>query len=520
MGHFDTKWLLEYFKVKMMTSRRGTSFPLEFQEITRLVSDSRKVQKNTLFIALKGEHCDGRDFIPQAIQAGAVAILRSTDDPSEDRNLIFLWEDDKKVPQISVYNLAEKLSEFADAFYGHPSQKMKVVGVTGTNGKTTVTQLIAQWMAFLDKKVAVLGTIGNGEFGKLSPSANTTPPADITQSYLHDFLSRKIGYTVMEVSSHGLALDRVKGISFAATVFTNLSRDHLDFHETMAEYEQAKWSLFSPVESELAVKSSGKKIINYDDKIGKKWISKLDDVIVVSCSPNNINVIKKLNKPYIVVSDIIYHDSAITIRFESSFGSGEMESRLFGSFNISNLLLAFATMLALDFPFYVLMNTAQHLRPTIGRMEVFGAKEMPTVIVDYAHTPDALDKSLKEAKAHCRGKLWVIFGCGGDRDRGKRPLMGRVAQLHADNIILTNDNPRTEDPNIIINDIMDGFDDLSSISIIPDRKKAIELAINKADKQDIILVAGKGHEDYQIIGEKKRRYSDRKVVSTLLRIKL
>lgn len=520
MATYNTKQLIEYFSAQMPVSERGKVLPFEYEDINQLVLDSRQVKKKTLFVALKGANYDGREFIPKAIESGAVAILAETDDMGKNGIITCLFANNKKIPQITVYKLAEKLSEFAGEFYGEPSKEMLVVGVTGTNGKTTVTQLIAQWADLINEKSAVLGTIGNGELGKLTPAINTTPSAVDTQGYLANFLSKKVKLVAMEVSSHGLALGRVKGVDFAATVFTNLSRDHLDFHRTMTKYEQAKWSLFSPLANKLAVKSSGKKIINYDDKVGKRWIDKSDDAIIVSTLPKNLKTIRQLGKPYVGVHKIVYHNKGTSIYFDSSFGRGELESRLFGEFNVSNLLLAFCTLLALGFPFYVLVNTAYHLQPVIGRMEIFKEKNKPTVIVDYAHTPDALDKALSAAKEHCTGALWVIFGCGGDRDKGKRPLMAKVAHSYSSHIIITNDNPRTEDAKMIINDIMAGFSETKSIKVIQDRKKAIQWAVNHGDENDIILVAGKGHEEYQIIGQKKYRYSDRKVVSQLLGITL
>lgn len=520
MANYNVKQLLEYFQAQIRDLNNDDFSYFENEHIAQLRLDSRAVRKKDLFIALKGVNYDGRDFIPQAIAAGAVAVLAETDDIAENGVIHYHFLNKKKILQINVYQLNDKLSAFASLFYDYPSEKMAVVGVTGTNGKTTVTQLIAQWAKIVGEKSAVLGTIGNGVLGELEPAVNTTSSSVDIQHYLADFLSKKVNLAVMEVSSHGLALGRVKDVAFSACVFTNLSRDHLDFHRTMTKYEQAKWSLFSSLPSELAVKQSGKKIINYDDSVGKKWIAKLDDVIVVSTNPKRLKTVSLLGKPYIAIKDVVYHEQGATIGFDSSFGSGELESRLYGSFNVSNLFLAFATLLSLDFPFYVLINTAHHLQPVVGRMEVFSVKNSPTVIVDYAHTPDALDKALSAVKDHCAGKLWVIFGCGGDRDRGKRPLMAKVASIYTNNIIITNDNPRTEDQDVIINDIREGFSNARTIKVIKNRKKAIQWAINHADENDIILVAGKGHEDYQIIGEKKHLYSDRVTVSDLLGITL
>jgi len=516
MAHYDLKTLVNYFGVSLNNVCSLASLPFENQIIEQLRLDSRQVKPNDLFIALKGQSHDGREFIPQAVMSGAIAILAETDNSVEDKTLSYFTFDGKKIPQINIYQLANRISAFANEFYDHPSSKMKVIGVTGTNGKTTVTQLIAQWASLIGQKSAVLGTVGNGVYGKLTPSANTTSSSIEIQSYLAAFLAEDVKIVAMEVSSHGLALGRVQDVSYAASLFTNLSRDHLDFHHTIKNYKNAKWSLFSPLTKELAVKHSGKRVINYDDKVGRAWINKLEDAVVVSTQPEYLTKIRALGKAYIGISSIEYHDKGVSLYFDSSFGNGVLESRLFGSFNVSNLLLALGALLALGFPFFALINTVPHLSPVCGRMEIFAVKNKPTVIVDYAHTPDALDKALFAAKEHCHGKLWVIFGCGGDRDRGKRPLMANVAQSYTDNIIVTNDNPRTEDPDTIIHDIMAGFTEPNQINIVKDRMTAIQWAIDHSNENDIILVAGKGHEDYQIIGQTKHHYSDRETVSDLL----
>ncbi|WP_392563098.1 UDP-N-acetylmuramoyl-L-alanyl-D-glutamate--2,6-diaminopimelate ligase [Orbus sturtevantii] len=486
------------------------------EKIQKLQLDSRQVAQNDLFIALKGRDLDGRDFIEAAIKAGAIAIVADTEF-SNDKTLTCHMVDGNKILQINIYQLANKISAFANLFYDNPSEKMDVIGVTGTNGKTTVTQLIAQWAMLIGKKSAVLGTLGNGLCGHLVPSTNTTPSSVDIQSYLADFLAKDVTIVAMEVSSHGLALGRVSDVTFSASLFTNLSRDHLDFHNTMDDYNKAKWSLFSPSDDERAVKSSGKRIINFDDEVGCSWIKQLDEVMVVSSSPKNLSNVMGLGKSYLAVSSVNYHDQGATIIFESSFGNGVLHSRLFGDFNVSNLLLAFAALLSLNYPLAALVDTAALLLPVDGRMEIFSAPEKPTVIIDYAHTPDALDKALCAAKSHCNGALWVIFGCGGDRDKGKRPLMAKVAQLHARHIIVTNDNPRTENEDAIINDILVGFAQIDDVKVIKDRASAILWAINHASSEkDVILVAGKGHEDYQIIGNIKHDYSDRKTVSHFL----
>ena len=486
--------------------------------LNNLKIDSRNVNKDDVFIAIKGFTVDGRDFIPQAISAGAVVVLTETNRKLNDLKISYIKQDNKPVvPQISVYRLAQKVSTIANDYYHSPSNHLSLIGVTGTNGKTTITQLIAQCTALLNEKVAIMGTIGNGIYDKLEPSTNTTLSAVDIQSLLADFVKKDVTVATMEISSHGLSMNRVKGLHFSATVFSNLSRDHLDYHKTMNKYAKAKWSLFSPDEKERQVISSGKPIINYDDPYGKRWIEKLSQVTAVSCQPKSLRRLKTLNMEYVGVSMIEYHDKGAKIHMESSWGNAVINSRLLGEFNVSNLLLAVATLLTLNYPFYAVVNMASFLKPICGRMEVIHVNNSPTVIVDYAHTPDALQKALQASRIHCKGNLWVIFGCGGDRDTGKRPLMAQVAEQFADKIVLTNDNPRTEDEMKIIHDIEQGFQAVKKdVQVITDRVQAIKQTLAQADVNDVVLISGKGHEDYQIIGKTKLHFSDQQTVKQLL----
>ena len=495
----------------------GSDLELDDFSLNYLIIDSRKVNKDDVFIAIKGYTVNGRDFIPQAISSGAAVVLIETNRKSNDLKIDYLKQKNKKaIPQISIFQLSQKLSKIANDFYCSPSKNLSVIGVTGTNGKTTVTQLIAQCVTLLNKKAALLGTIGNGIYNQLEPSLNTTLSAIEVQSALAEFITQQVQVVTMEISSHGLAMNRVKALNCAATVFTNLSRDHLDYHKTMNKYAKAKWSLFSGDEHEKQVTSSGKSIINYDDEYGRRWIDKLSSVTVVSCQPKSLRRLKTLDKPYVGVSMIEYHDKGAKIHMESSWGKAIIHSRLLGEFNVSNVLLAIATLLTLDYPFFAVVNMASYLKPICGRMEVIHVKNSPTVIIDYAHTPDALQKALQASRIHCKGQLWVIFGCGGDRDTGKRPLMAEVAEQFADKIVLTNDNPRTEDEAKIIHDIEQGLSNIKNTQVITDRVTAIRETLAQAKADDVILIAGKGHEDYQIIGKTKHHYSDQETVKQIL----
>jgi UDP-N-acetylmuramoyl-L-alanyl-D-glutamate--2,6-diaminopimelate ligase len=310
----------------------------------------------------------------------------------------------------------------------------------------------------------------------------------------------------MEVSSHGLVQHRVAALKFAASVFTNLSRDHLDYHGDMEHYEAAKWLLYS-------THHHGQAIINADDEVGRRWLAKLPDAVAVSME-DHIN--PNCHGRWLKAVEVNYHDSGATIRFASSWGEGEIESRLMGAFNVSNLLLALATLLALGYPMADLLKTSERLQPVCGRMEVFSAPGKPTVVVDYAHTPDALEKALEAARLHCTGKLWCVFGCGGDRDKGKRPLMGAIAEQFADIPVVTDDNPRTEEPRAIINDILAGMLDAGRARVVEGRAEAVTNTIMQARENDVVLLAGKGHEDYQIVGNRRLDYSDRVTAARLL----
>ena len=495
----------------------GNKLVVDDFPLNRLIIDSRKVKKDDVFIAIKGYTVNGRDFIPQAIASGATLVLTETNRKANDLKINYLKQKDKKViPQINVFQFSQKLSKIAADFYHSPSKHLSVIGVTGTNGKTTVTQLIAQCTILLNKKAALLGTIGNGIYNHLEPSVNTTLSSVELQSYLADFVAKRVQVVAMEISSHGLSMNRVKELHCAATVFTNLSRDHLDYHKTMNRYAKAKWSLFCCDEKEKQVASSGKSIVNYDDAYGRRWINKLSNVTTVSCQPKSLRRLKTLDKPYVGVSMIEYHDKGAQIHMESSWGNAIIHSRLLGEFNVSNVLLAIATLLTLDYPFFAVVNMASYLKPICGRMEVIHIKNSPTVIIDYAHTPDALQKALQASRIHCKGNLWVIFGCGGDRDTGKRPLMAEVAEQFADKIVLTNDNPRTEDEMKIIHDIEKGLTDFKNTQVITDRVEAITKTLTQAKPNDVILIAGKGHEDYQIVGKTKHHYSDQETVKQIL----
>ncbi|WP_443090773.1 UDP-N-acetylmuramoyl-L-alanyl-D-glutamate--2,6-diaminopimelate ligase [Basfia succiniciproducens] len=487
--------------MRKLTALFGRDDRFDAIKLNRMTLDSRSVRTGCLFVAIKGHSVDGRQFIPQAISAGASAVLKECDNADDHLQV----SEQNQIPVISYYRLSEHLSDIADKFYKAPSQHLTLVGVTGTNGKTTVSQLLAQWAQLLGRKPAVMGTIGNGLFGALKPTANTTGSAIEVQSSLADFVQQGADFAAIEVSSHGLVQHRIEALHFAAGIFTNLSRDHLDYHHSMENYASAKKRLFSEL-------SCQQKIINADDEIGAQWLRELPDAVAVSCNP----AYQPTQENWLKVTAVSFNSQGATITFNSSWGGAILTSRLIGAFNVSNLMLVLATLLSLGYSLDELLKTVSQLTGVCGRMEMLHAAHKPTVIVDYAHTPDALEKALQAARAHCTGRLWCVFGCGGDRDKGKRPLMAQVAERFADYVIVTDDNPRTEDRHQIVQDIAAGFKRPESVNIVYDREQAIRTAVQSAVENDVILIAGKGHEDYQIIGHTKHHFSDQEAVKKYL----
>ncbi|MFY1026320.1 UDP-N-acetylmuramoyl-L-alanyl-D-glutamate--2,6-diaminopimelate ligase [Actinobacillus seminis] len=479
----------------------GANLQLPDIELTGMTLDSRSVKTGCLFVAVKGHQTDGRQYIAQAIKQGASAVIFDADFAQQHLQIYV----EQGVPCIAYFQLSSSLSALADKFYHAPSKRLTLVGVTGTNGKTTVAQLLAQWTQILGRTGAVMGTIGNGLFGKTTEAANTTGSAIEIQSSLDQFICQGADFAAIEVSSHGLVQHRVEALSFAAAIFTNLSRDHLDYHHTMDEYANAKKRLFT----ELYTKQQ---IINADDDVGVQWLAQLPNAIAVSCHPDY----QPTQKTWLKLTALSFTSKGASIEFTSSWGNGKLESRLIGAFNVSNLLVVTATLLALGYSVEQLTSTVSQLNGVCGRMEMITVAHKPTVIVDYAHTPDALEKALAAARLHCHGKLWCIFGCGGDRDNGKRPLMAQIAEKLADQVIATDDNPRTEDPAKIMADIRAGFTNLDRVQIIHQRAEAIKTAIQSAVENDVILIAGKGHEDYQIIGTEKHHFSDQETAKSYL----
>ena len=466
-----------------------SSFNLKFSAIT---ADSRKVQAGALFLAYPGVHSDGRNYIAQAIQAGAAAVAWDSRD--------FAWNPAWQVANVGVAGLKDQVSEIAAEYYGQPSQKLRMVGVTGTNGKTSVSQWIAQALSVVGQKTAVIGTIGNGFVGAQSEANNTTPDAILLQGMLADFATQGAKAVAMEVSSHGLHQGRVNSVKFDVAVLTNLSRDHLDYHETMEEYAAAKELLFT-------WPGLGISVINADDAFGQRIVKKLK-------AQGKSLLTYGVNQGDVHAVNMQLHEHGLTMQVTTPQGDAVVHAPVLGRFNAYNVLAVLTTLLALEVNLADAVAVIAKIKPVPGRMQQFGGDGKPLVVVDYAHTPDALEKVLATLREQVQGKLICVFGCGGDRDAGKRPLMGAVAATLADSVIVTSDNPRSEDPLQIIQQVVAGVD--KACMVEPDRAVAIKQAVQSARSGDIVLVAGKGHEDYQEIAGVKTPFSDAAVALAAL----
>ncbi len=460
--------------------------------ITRMTADSRKVTPGVAFAAYPGERADGRGYIPQAIDRGSSAVLWEREH--------FQWHADWRVANLGVMGLRDQVSELAGAVYGNPSQQLWMLGVTGTNGKTSVSHWLAQCLNAGERRAAVLGTLGNGFLDHLETAFNTTPDAIDLQAHIADFLEQGATDVAMEVSSHGLAQGRVKGVQFDVAIFTNLSRDHLDYHGDMTNYREAKAKLFFMPGLRHAV-------INLDDAFGTTLALRLRSagVPVIGYTFANSN---EFDFPVLHGGDIELSASGVRFSVTGPWGNGTVAAAVFGRFNAYNLLAVLGGLIASDMTLPVAVEHIRQITPVAGRMQQIGGHGQPLVLVDYAHTPDALEKTLLTARELTAedGKLICVFGCGGNRDSGKRPLMGEVAQRLADQVVLTSDNPRDEDPQQILAEISAGMS--RDCLILPDREQAIRRAVLGANASDVILIAGKGHETYQEVRGVRTPFSD------------
>ncbi len=474
--------------------------PADDCEVTGLALDSRALRPGDVFLACAGTRVSGSAFIADAVAAGAVAVLQDANDPAAAG---------VTVPRIPVESLRERIGPIAARFHGEPSREMTVVGVTGTNGKTSCAYYLAQALAAGGDRCGLIGTLGYGEPGALRPGLHTTPDPLTLQAELARLRDAGVGHAAIEVSSHALEQHRVAGTCFAGAIFTNLSHDHLDYHADLRTYGLAKQKLFRMPGLRFAA-------INRDDAFGRELIAGLmPDIRCVAYGLGD-GAAGLGAHFHIDAHGVVLGDSGLSFSISSSWGEGRLEAPLLGRFNARNLLAVLAALLMLDIPFDEALARLSAVRPVSGRMERFGGGSRPLVIVDYAHTPDALAEALAALRPHCKGRLWCVFGCGGSRDQAKRPLMGETAARLADRVVLTSDNPRDEDPEAIIAAIRAGIVRTDGIAIIADRARAIRETIAAAVAGDVVLVAGKGHEDYQILGDRRLAFSDQAEVKAAL----
>lgn len=477
----------------------GFAEPPRDLEVAGLAFDSRQVVPGVAFLACQGRSSHGLAHVEAAVRNGAAAVL---------------WEpvpgiDAPQLPAqvvgVAVPGLRRVAGELADRFFLRPSAELRVAGITGTNGKTTTAYLLAQAADLVGRRGMYLGTIGFGRPGALRDAGLTTP--DVVSVHRRLAEARDAGARTMslEVSSHALDQQRVAAVRLDTAVFTNLTRDHLDYHGTLEAYGEAKARLFATPGLQRAV-------VNVRDAFGARLVAGLDPSLerVVFSTSNEIWI--EPGAGWIRLPEMRATTAGLTLHVESSWGAGTLRSRLVGEFNAENLLAVLGVLLGWGVPLQQALIALASCAAPPGRMESFGGGAQPLALVDYAHSPDALAKVLDAARTHARGRVFCVFGCGGDRDAGKRPLMGAVAETHADVLVVTDDNPRTEDPRSIIQQVLAGMREPQAARVIDDRAEAIHFALSEAEAGDVVVVAGKGHEDCQVVGTETRPFSDRAVV--------
>ena len=460
--------------------------------VTGLSLDSRSIEHGDLFVGVPGLEADGRSYVSRAVAGGAGAVLVEARDGTGGQY---------EVPCYQVRNLRQYIGLIASRFYGFPSRLLCVIGFTGTNGKTTCAGLTAQALEALGRRSGVIGTVGVGRFDSLRPISLTTPDAISLQAELAQMVDAGLDSVCIEISSHALDQARVRGVDIDAAVFTNLSRDHLDYHGSMDAYAASKFLLFQ----DHGVRAA---IINTSDPYGAEFVrAGIPAKVWTYGSDNLANVYPEKSEVF---------PTGIRLRLATPVGSISFQVSLLGRLNVMNLVAVVTALLALEYSSAAIERAMSTLRPVPGRMELVSESDAPVhVVVDYAHTPAALEQALDSLREHTPQRIWCVFGCGGERDPGKRPEMGAIADRLADNIVLTNDNPRAEDPLQILRQIESGIE-RHKAERIPDRREAIEFAIRQADSGDLILVAGKGHETTQVVGPERIPFSDQTVVANLL----
>jgi UDP-N-acetylmuramoyl-L-alanyl-D-glutamate--2,6-diaminopimelate ligase len=473
--------------------------------VSDVTLDSRAATPGALFLACRGRQAHGLQFAAEAVARGARAVLYEPDMGHSGAPALGADTFVAPLPQ-----LGERAGLIAARFFGAPSEHLTVAGITGTNGKTTCAWLLAQALQQRHRPTAYIGTLGVGLPPKITPSRHTTPDATVLQRELAALLAAGAECISMEVSSHALDQGRVNGVRFHTAAFTNLTRDHLDYHGSMAAYGAAKARLFTAAGLSC-------RIINVDDPFGAELAAAAGAGRLIITARTQAAAAVPAGAQFVHARRVRAEPAGLVVEVASSWGAAELPLRLLGEFNADNALTVLAVLLAWDLSLADAVQALSRCRAASGRMELFGGRgRSPLAIVDYAHTPDALAKALRAARLHCRGQLRVVFGCGGDRDAGKRPLMGAVASELADDIVLTDDNPRGEAPQRIVNDIVAGLPAHAPLTIEHDRALAIRVALQRCAPDDVVLIAGKGHEDYQIRGTQRLPFRDQSVVAAEL----
>jgi len=470
--------------------------------ITDLAQDSRKIISGTLFVCLSGVKNDGHDYIMQAYRQGAVAVV-------VEKEVVNIPKD---LTVIKVTNTREAMMVIAPYFFGYPSRRLRMIGVTGTNGKTTTTYLIRSTLRQAGFEVGMIGTIQNSIGDRVIPTQNTTPDVIDLQKLLAEMVEYRMDYVVMEVSSHALALNRVAGCEFDVGIFTNMTRDHLDFHGTFENYLEAKTKLFQSLSSKDNQKKGKSAIVNADDKAATFILGKTTCKTITYGIHNNVDL---------QAQNVNIQATGTQFDISGSFGIMPLQLKITGLFNVYNVLSAVGAALAEGIEPHVIKTALEGFQSVPGRFELIDVGQPFSIIVDYAHTPDGLENILKTAQQIATRRIIVVFGCGGDRDKTKRPIMGQLAVKYGNVVIATSDNPRTEDPDNILSEIEKGIlEALTAEKVyekIRDRRQAIERALHLAEVDDIVIIAGKGHENYQILKDRTISFDDKEVAKAIIK---
>ncbi len=477
-------------------------------DILSITDDSRLVQPGGCFIAYPGERCDGRHFIKEAIDRGASVVIYENTSVLPHDVLQLLKADHHQVVAVPLSDCQQRLGLLGARFYGFPSQQMLGMGVTGTNGKSTVAYLIAAMQQRMEVVCGMIGTLGVGTVSDLQPNGMTTPDAMTMQKTLAAFMVGGAESFSFEASSHGLDQGRLNGTSIDIAVMTNVRMDHGDYHGSRAAYVAAKTKLFSMARRHI--------VVNFDDPISETFMHAADsgvDILGYATQSKHQNV------PTLLAQNIQADLNGVRFQLRSPFGDAEIVSPLVGAFQVQNILAAMGALLCAGHALPDLVKAVADIPCVPGRMQVFGGGELPHVVVDYAHTEYALEAALTQLKPHCAHQLWCVFGCGGDRDPARRSGMGKIAERHSDQIVITNDNPRHEDPKAITKAIVDSLLCPWAATVEHDRGAAIAYAIAHAKVGDVILVAGKGHETTQVIGDEAMWHSDIEQVLSQLSVR-